>query len=97
MKLVGDLIVGLVKLMILVGGLLLILGGGYCVLLPLESHSADALGFAAIGVVMALGGMLLWWAIIRSFTRKAPAAAPEAFQGEPGGDRPDIDRPWERR
>lgn len=97
MKLVGDLIVGLVKLMILVVGLLLILGGGYCVLLPLESHSADALGFAGIGVVMGLGGVLLWWAIIRSFTRKAPAAASEAFQGEPGGDRPDIDRPWERR
>ena len=97
MKLIGDLIVGLLKLMVLGLGLFLILGGGYCVLLPLESHSADALGFAAIGVVMALGGVLLWCAIIRSFTRKAPTAAPEAFQGEPGGDRPDIDRPWERR
>ena len=41
MKLIGDLIVGLVKLMILMGGLLLILGGGYCVLLPLESRSAE--------------------------------------------------------
>ena len=98
MKLFADLLVGLLKLMLLGLGLFLILGGGFCVLLPLGSPASNSLGLAGIGAVMLLVGVGGWWAIIRSFMGKGKDEAPVAPEGaEASGERPEIDRPWERR
>lgn len=65
MKILFDLIAALLKLMALGIGLVLILGGGFCVLLPIGSRSSGNLEFAAIGAVMALAGGAVWWSILR--------------------------------
>ncbi len=74
MEAFGNFVFWIIKIFLLLFGFALILGGGFCVVLPLV-EKADGFGgvFAAVGLVSILIGSLVFWAAIR-IIRKTSAA-----------------------
>jgi hypothetical protein len=82
MEALGNLLLWIIKLFLLLFGLLLLLGGGFCVVLPLfEATAGYGIVSAVIGLVALLIGGTTFWAALRML-RARPEAQSNKVEGQ---------------
>lgn len=87
MEAFGNFIFWLIKIFLLLIGLALILGGGFCVVFPLFEKADGFAGvFTAVGLVSVLIGSLVLWAAIRIIRKTSAAQGSQAKPSKSAAD-----------
>lgn len=82
METFGNVIFWMIKIFLLLIGFALILGGGFCVVMPLFERSGGyGIIFVGVGLAALLIGCITFWAALR-IIRKSSAAQAQAAEEE---------------